>query len=128
MSRATVSNDRYTFDMSHLRSLLNTTLALLLDKETSVSDDCEYSDLRDLIKQLNIRIEKFQSDDIYTDDLYSSLLQIKSAVVSLDDCFKNLQQAEASSTKQNELPEAESDLREVATACTVGNWYNKYTI
>ena len=54
MSRATVSNDHFTFDMSHLRSLLNTTLALLLDKETSVSDDCEYSDLRDLIKQLNI--------------------------------------------------------------------------
>ena len=116
MSRATVSNDHFTFDMSHLRSLLNTTLALLLDKETSVSDDCEYSDLRDLIKQLNIRIEKFQSDDIYTDDLYSSLLQIKSAVVSLGDCFKNLKQAETSSTKQNELPEAESDLRGVATA------------
>ena len=36
--------------------------------------------------------------------------------MSLGDCFKNLKQAEASSTKQNELPEAESDLRGVATA------------
>ena len=94
---------------SHLRNLLNTTFALLLDEETSVGDDCEQLDL---VENLTERIKELRSKAI-SDDLHSSLLHIKGAIVSLRDCSKDPKQTGTSSNNQNE---AESDLKEAATA------------
>ena len=99
-----------------LYSLVKDTFSLLLDNENRGDESHEEFNLDKLVTKLDEHTEQLRTRGI-SNDLLSSLIHLKSALVSLRACFENHDDRspspdETESRNKNELQEAESDLKE----------------
>ena len=97
-----------------LCALVKDTFSLLLDNDIS-DENREQLNFDKLVAKLDAHTELLRSRDI-SNELHTSLTHLKSAVVSLRACFEipndGAQCSTENSTNQNELQDAENDLKE----------------